>query len=267
MIDRIILTFSKRCNMACPFCYGYFNGECIELERCLEIIKKCYSYGIRRISFAGGDPFLFRDIGYLIDYAFDLGMELTLDTNALSYNRNKHASILKKLDIISLPLDGATPEVHDKVRNFPGSYKKIIDTLKTVSKETKVRINTVVVRQNYEQLDEQFLFMQNFNIFEWHIYEYIPLARGQMYYQDLFVPYEKYSAEIDLIKKSFSKFSVEHCCSSERVKKHLFVSSDGMLYSNSKESINNYYFFGNVICEENFKLASKYIIDDCETGI
>ena len=62
-IKRVTLTFSKQCNMRCPFCYAYFDGnDLLDEEKYKEIIRRCKNLNIETVNIAGGDPLLYKNI-------------------------------------------------------------------------------------------------------------------------------------------------------------------------------------------------------------
>ncbi len=147
---RVTLTFSKRCNMRCPFCYGYFNGkDLLDIKKYKEIISKCQMFHIETLNIAGGDPLMYRRIGEIVKYSKSLGLRTTMDTNCLLFDPIEHEDIIKSLDMISVPIDGCNAETHDRIRVYKGSFDKIIYSLNEItdiSKEIEIRVNTVIVK-------------------------------------------------------------------------------------------------------------------------
>lgn len=129
MNKRMIMTFGRRCNMQCPFCYGYFDGSIIELDRVLDILSIIKNNGISKISVAGGDPLAFQDIDRVIAHAQKLNLSIDLDTNCYSYRSEAHASMIRPIEYLGIPIDGHNAAIHDKVRNCKGSYEKVLNVL------------------------------------------------------------------------------------------------------------------------------------------
>ncbi len=154
---RVTLTFGKQCNMKCPFCYGYFDGnEFLDIEKYKEIVHRCQKLGVETLNIAGGDPLIYTNVGEIIAFSKSLGMRTTMDTNCLLFNSDKHENLIKMLDMISVPIDGCNELIHDKVRMFKGSFQKIIKSLNAIgslSNKIEIRVNTIVVKDNYKQLE------------------------------------------------------------------------------------------------------------------
>ena len=59
---------------------------------------------------------------------------------------------LKNLDLLVLSLDGTEP-VHDFIRRKPGSFKKVMESIKTAKKNNiPVLVNTTVMNTNVDDM-------------------------------------------------------------------------------------------------------------------
>lgn len=251
--DRIVFTFSKQCNMNCPFCYGYFNKEEVDLKQCKIITKKCAEMGIKRITFGGGDPLMYSYIGELVDYAKKLRMEVAVDTNGINY-KNIDLNWINKIEYLSLPLDGYNASIHDYTRNYRGHYEKVLCIIKEFGKLVDIRINTVVVSSNYQYLYKLYQLLQQLEIKTWHIYEFLPKERGGRNYEKCYIEYEQYSDIIEKILNEKSNMRINHVRAKKRIMNNsnqLYVSSNGILYLNKMDDIHRYFVVGNILTENN----------------
>ena len=244
---RVTLTFSKRCNMRCPFCYGYFNGkDLLDIKKYKEIISKCQMFHIETLNIAGGDPLMYRRIGEIVKYSKSLGLRTTMDTNCLLFDPREHEDIIKSLDMISVPIDGCNAETHDRIRVYKGSFDKIIYSLNEItdiSKAIEIRVNTVIVKDNCKQLLDMAELLNQYPVTYWHIYDFIPVGNGRFNKNDFYIDYAEYESVIlDIMSKKF-RYSIEHNLPDRRKQEHLYISSDGIVYSNSN-NINEDYILG-----------------------
>lgn len=61
------LHLKNRCSFKCRFCYAHFNGmKSLSFFEWKEILIELKNYGILKINFAGGEPFLFKELGSLV---------------------------------------------------------------------------------------------------------------------------------------------------------------------------------------------------------
>ena len=107
------------------------------------------------LNFAGGEPFLRKDLPELCRYATNLGFTVTSNTNATLFNEKKVREISEAgLDILYVSLDGATAETHDFMRGEPGTYDKVMRTLDQVDKldNPRVIVAMIVSRRSIPEL-------------------------------------------------------------------------------------------------------------------
>lgn len=107
------------------------------------------------LNFAGGEPFLRKDIFELTKYATDLGFTVTSNTNATVFNENKIQQLSDSgLDILYVSLDGFEGNTHDHMRGEVGTYDKVMRTLDLVDRvdNPRVIIAMIVNRTNIHEI-------------------------------------------------------------------------------------------------------------------
>lgn len=157
---KVKIDTGKFCNAKCNFCY-YFDSlhinDLITLNYSknkpfLELIKK----GIDYFEFSGGEPTLNKELPNIIKYLinFKQNLKFGIVTNGWKlkeFIKTLEANnLLNNLDSILISLHGDLKE-HDSITKLNGSYTKIlenIDTIQTLYKHIKIRINIVVINQN-----------------------------------------------------------------------------------------------------------------------
>lgn len=77
--------------------------------------------GANRLGLSGGETLLHRDIDYVIEEAIKLGFEVGINSNGILVPN--HLSALSKVNNLTIGLDGATPETHDRYRGR-GAFEK-----------------------------------------------------------------------------------------------------------------------------------------------
>jgi radical SAM protein with 4Fe4S-binding SPASM domain len=83
------------------------------------------------------------------------------------------------VDIMSVSLDGASPQTHDRLRGIPGTWQATIDALK-VAKELglKAQANTTVMRSNLNELADIFHIVRQSGAVAWEVFFLIRTGRG-----------------------------------------------------------------------------------------
>ena len=267
---RVTLTFGKQCNMRCPFCYAFFDGnDLLTVDKYKKIIRKCKSLNIETVNIAGGDPLLYSEICDIVECSKNLGMRTTLDTNCLSFNPSKHVDLINSLDMISVPIDGCNEKTHDRVRSFIGSFKKVVNTIETISEmsdKIEIRVNTVVVKDNYKELDGIAELLSQYPITFWHIYDFIPIGRGRQHKADLCIDCEEYKKNIyDLMCKGY-KYTIEYNAPDKRKQEHIYISSNGTVYSNSCNPYDDYFMGKNILDCSGNSILDYLSVEACEVG-
>jgi len=141
---------TSECNQECPYCWGPQGFEHpVDKDTAFKIIERIKQVGARRIVFTGGDPLKRTDIGSLIRHANEIGLEVALSTTGDELKANflrRHASFI---DLISLPLDGASEEINARTKKA-GHFAAIMKALDLLRKypEIDLKLCTPVTRHN-----------------------------------------------------------------------------------------------------------------------
>ena len=106
--------------------------------------------------FTGGEPTIRKDIVDLVRYAKELGFDsVSMITNGITLLRGGFAKrlVAAGVDDFLFSIHGSDHVVHDDLSGVPGSFGRIVESIKIIRDlGAKIRSNTVVVRQNYEML-------------------------------------------------------------------------------------------------------------------
>lgn len=141
-----------RCNLNCEYCNlpekASKENE-LSTEKVKEILKEMAEVGIKRISFSGGEPLLREDIGEIFDFAAEVGISPTVNTNGVLVP--KKVDELQSLDLMKISVDGKK-STHNRLRGF---YEEMLKGLETAEKNNiKTSLCTTFTKKNYEDLDD-----------------------------------------------------------------------------------------------------------------
>ena len=153
--DIAYLELTRECNLRCKHCLnnsGKLMINQLNLEELKKLVQDLIDAGIQEIRFTGGEPLMFDGIYELIKLADDNGVCTSIGTNATLVTE-KIAIKLKEAGLkkVVVSIDG-TKETHDSIRGI-GSYEKAIKGLyylKNVG--LNVRVNTVIMKSNMEDV-------------------------------------------------------------------------------------------------------------------
>ena len=132
----------KICWLECPYCYGLSaedNGERLQKDRGIEILKQILDGGVKKIIFAGyaTDPLNCSYIEDLLDLAITKKAVFGFNTKALKVS-DKFFEILSSKKIIndsyiSLSVDAGSNETYNKIhgiKNISKIYDKVLENTK-----------------------------------------------------------------------------------------------------------------------------------------
>ena len=153
--DIAYLELTRECNLRCKHCLnnsGKLMQNQLNLKELKKLVQDLIDAGIQEIRFTGGEPLMFDGIYDLIKLADDNGVCTSIGTNATLVTE-KTAIKLKEAGLkkVVVSIDG-TKEMHDSIRGI-GSYEKAIKGLyylKNVG--LNVRVNTVIMKSNMEDV-------------------------------------------------------------------------------------------------------------------
>jgi pyrroloquinoline quinone biosynthesis protein E len=148
---RTTACITYRCNLDCSYCSRHFESpDELDTTQWKDLMSSFHSAGTVFWSFNGGEPLMRRDLGQLIRHGKDLGLYMSLATNATLIAEN--IDLVKDADMVSISLDGPK-DVQDKMR--PKSFELAVKGLEALS---DLGINTavtcVVGSHNVERLDD-----------------------------------------------------------------------------------------------------------------
>jgi MoaA/NifB/PqqE/SkfB family radical SAM enzyme len=140
---QLVIQLTDRCNALCTQCgmraTEAFPRSKLSMDDVKRILDAAAARGVRVVSFTGGEPFLFfKDLVHLIRYAGQAGIDyVRTGTNGFVFIEERHPSFESRIkrmaeSLAETPLrnfwvsiDSAVPEIHEKMRGFPGLIKGI----------------------------------------------------------------------------------------------------------------------------------------------
>ncbi len=156
---------TRRCNLACSHCYlpaikgnegtGPASSAEIGGSEAFQLIDQIAGVNHEvMLIISGGEPLLREDVFALSAYAAGKGMMVVMGSNGLLID-DKVARRLRASGVsgISISLDSVHPDKHDRIRSFPGAWKKAVAAIKSCRDAGLwVQINSVVTRSNRDEL-------------------------------------------------------------------------------------------------------------------
>lgn len=137
------------CNQECAYCWGPQDIQAVDTKTALAIVAQIASGPARRIVFTGGDPLKRPDLGVLIRAAKTAGLEVAVSTTGDELTRGFLAEFAEHIDLISLPLDGASEEISRRTKK-EGHFAAVLEALESLAgyPDIDVKVATPVTRHN-----------------------------------------------------------------------------------------------------------------------
>jgi AdoMet-dependent heme synthase len=131
----------------------------------------------------GGDPLSRKDIFELIDYAREIGLEVSITPSATPELTNDAISRLKDHGIqsLGLSLDGSCAARHDAIRAVPGTFERTMAAARHAGKlGLPIQINTLVAEETADDLPAIYnLLLTSFPVMRWSLFFLISVGRGK----------------------------------------------------------------------------------------
>ncbi len=160
LFETVSFHVIKPCNMNCKFCYATYNNFKVQKQLTISdtnvILMKLHEAGVKKVTFAGGEPMLWKPLSAAIRNAKSVGFTTSIITNGSLLTEEWLSENRKYLDWIGISIDslyiGTNMKIgrqtKDKISGY-FDYKTKIDLIKKYG--YKLKINTVVNKYNFEE--------------------------------------------------------------------------------------------------------------------
>jgi SynChlorMet cassette radical SAM/SPASM protein ScmF len=138
-LDQLYFYLTEGCNLACSHCYlaPKFDPDgtrhpVLPLKLFKIAIKEALPLGLNGVKLTGGEPLLHPDILTILDILNQEDLDLVMETNGVLSNTEIVKAITRfNNPFVSISLDSADAETHDRIRGVKGTFKKATTTIRT----------------------------------------------------------------------------------------------------------------------------------------
>jgi radical SAM protein with 4Fe4S-binding SPASM domain len=156
MMAQVELT--RDCNQSCLFCFEACSPKSkypiLSVDQWKAIFRKLKNLGVFRLNLSGGENFLYPGFTELVEFAKAEGFIVIINTNG-TFSCKTVAGLA---DDIIFSVHGLG-NLHDQITNNPGAFSQVCKHLEEVVGVTRICVNTVLIRPNYQHMNSVFDYL------------------------------------------------------------------------------------------------------------
>ncbi|MFZ0134183.1 MAG: radical SAM protein, partial [Desulfobacterales bacterium] len=174
---------TRNCNLNCVHCRaaatrGPYSGE-LETPAALQLLDQIAAVGRPIVILTGGEPLLRPDIFTIARHGTDRGLRMVMAPNGTLITaetaRRMVASGIKR---ISISLDGASREKHDRFRGVEGAFESALHGIEMAKAAgLEFQINTTITRANLAEIPRIQQLAVELGAVAHHIFLLVPTGR------------------------------------------------------------------------------------------
>ena len=213
--NSVCWNITCKCNDNCKFCYREQNVVELSYQDKRTVIDKIARAGIKKLTFAGGEPLLVENIKELILYAKQQGLIVSLTTNGMLLENNDEDLffLLKQLNWITFSLDGADDIMQSKMSRNKYHASRVMNLLEISrnysERKCKLKLNTVISSVNAEEIKSIVDIVKRNNIERWKLFQFTPVRGNAEKNQAIYsISDEKYLRIVNQIKEALKSENI-----------------------------------------------------------
>ena len=241
MEKEVCWNITARCNQSCKYCHRFLKVKDLPYEKNLYILNNLISSGINNITWTGGEALLLDRIDDLLKYSYEKGMKNKLITNGKLLTPDRIDKIYKYLDSITLSIDSIDDDINDLLgrgRTHFQEIKKILDYIKLKKYDVKIRINSVVCKTNLNSIDKLISFLNNYNIYSWRVFKFMPLREKAVINKEMFdISMKEYHDIVKNLKEKSNIKNIDTRVEEDMESKYILILANGdiVITNNSRD--------------------------------
>jgi MoaA/NifB/PqqE/SkfB family radical SAM enzyme len=196
---------TRVCDQAkyCRFCYAPWNAFRPDagLVEAFQICDRISELGVARVTLCGGEPTLYAHLADVIQRLDEKGVDVILYsslTNGFDFD-----TVVTRINTFSIPIDAVTPSIVQTMRGMHqfGGVLHFISWLGTLKKRPRVKVGTVVTKQNIDELGKILRFVEATGVVDiWRVYQFSPYGIGKRNETLFLVSDEKFREAVARVK-------------------------------------------------------------------
>lgn len=205
---------TRSCNLSCIHCRasagrGPYPNE-LTTDECRRVLDEIASFSSPIIIFTGGEPLLRPDIFDILSHGQKLGMNMAVAVNGLLLDDGTAKKLVEHgVQRISVSLDGATAETHDKFRNVAGAFEGAMRGIEAAKRANlPFQINSTVTKLNLDEIPDLLRMAVDIGAVAHHIFLLVPTGRGKEL-EEQEIPPEEYERTLNWFYEQREKAPIQ----------------------------------------------------------
>jgi len=208
----IAFEVTRRCKYNCKHCRAEAEivgcashtaqSDELTTEQCRKILQSVAKFNKCMVILTGGEPMERSDIYDLIRYGRDLGLRMVMATCGYTITDESLAKLKEAgLLALSISLDGASAQTHDKFRQTKGAFDSAIKAAKS-ARQTDIRfqINTTIAKTNLTEISAIAKLAMELGAYCFNPFILVPTGRGRKIADQMLVAVEYEKLLYDLLR-------------------------------------------------------------------
>ena len=238
MEKEICWNITARCNQNCKYCHRFLNIMDLTYEENLEILNNLENSGVTSITWTGGEALLLNGVDELLKISHEKGIKNKIITNGKLLTKERIDKIYKYLDSITLSIDSIDDDINYSLgrgKNHFEEIKEILDYIKEKDYDVKMRINSVVCKNNVNNFEDLTNFLNNYNIYSWRIFKFMPLREKAVINKESFdISLSIYDKVVSYIKTNSNIENIDTRIEEDMEKKYVLILANGDIVITNK---------------------------------
>ena len=176
---------TRNCNLSCIHCRasatcGPYSGE-LDTQASFRLLEQIAEVAKPIVILTGGEPLLREDIFDIAKYGDTLGLKMVMAPNGTLLTADIARRLAESgIQRISISLDGANAESHDRFRGVQGAFEGALRGIAHAkSAGIQFQINTTVTKTNLDQIPLILKLAEQLGAVAHHIFLLVPTGRGK----------------------------------------------------------------------------------------
>ncbi len=180
----VVWEVTHKCNALCIHCYSNAGPDVVTDElstvEALDVIDQLAHMGVFILGFSGGEALLRPDWRDLLSHAVAKSLRVTVGTNGRTLTPDV-VHDLKTIGVhnVTVSLDGASSEVHEKIRGQQGLFQSALEGIqRLVAAGVPVTVGFTPTALNYRHGRQVVALAERLGVKKANLSTYVPTGRG-----------------------------------------------------------------------------------------